>query len=211
MRPWHWFWYDRISLCHSSLFTALPTLSASSYLYISYLRHVYYRTTEHKEWILCNEIVHFCYRLNRLSGARRDGKPVRYRRPSTMMIWYPKLVLTRPEVTGLSTVEGVSWKAASWKGPTMLPRVIHPRLPPAEQRKDELTEPCQATHDIPLALSSEYSCATLLNDWPSWIRIRGKEIEWMGESTRASMESNLDLLQCFSGFWMFLAKDVSNV
>ncbi|PPQ81506.1 hypothetical protein CVT26_011649 [Gymnopilus dilepis] len=48
-----------------------------------------------------------------------------------MIMWYPKFVLTRPDVIGLSTVDGVSANAASWKGPTILPRVIQPRLPPA--------------------------------------------------------------------------------
>ena len=36
---------------------------------------------------------------------------------------------------GLSTVDGVRANAASWKAPTILPRVIHPKLPPAEQHK----------------------------------------------------------------------------
>ena len=31
---------------------------------------------------------------------------------------------------GLSTVDGVRANAASWKAPTILPRVIHPKLPP---------------------------------------------------------------------------------
>ena len=73
-------------------------------------------------------------------GERRPTKMVyveenhtSYRRPSTMMMWYPKFVFTRV-VVGLSTVDGVSWNAASWKAPTMLPRVIHPRFPPTIRR-----------------------------------------------------------------------------
>lgn len=34
-----------------------------------------------------------------------------------MMIWYPKLVLTKGEVTGLSTVDGCNANAASWNAP----------------------------------------------------------------------------------------------
>lgn len=55
------------------------------------------------------------------------------RRPSTIIMWYPKFVLTRDETMGLSTVDGVRANAASWKAPTILPRAIHPKLPPAEQ------------------------------------------------------------------------------
>ena len=55
------------------------------------------------------------------------------RRPSTIIMWYPKFVLMRDEIMGLSTVDGVRANAASWKAPTILPRVIHPKLPPAEQ------------------------------------------------------------------------------
>jgi len=38
-------------------------------------------------------------------------------RPSTMMIWYPKLVLTKGDITGLSTDDGCNANAASWNGP----------------------------------------------------------------------------------------------
>ena len=38
---------------------------------------------------------------------------------------------------GLSTEEGVSANAASWKAPTILPLVIHPRLPPTEESRCE--------------------------------------------------------------------------
>lgn len=63
---------------------------------------------------------------------------VYHRRPSTMMMWYPKLVLTSDETMGLSTVDGVRANAASWKAPTMLPLTIHPKLPPAVQLSDDL-------------------------------------------------------------------------
>lgn len=65
-------------------------------------------------------------------------KYVYYRRPSTMMMWYPKLVLTSDETMGLSTTDGVRANAASWKAPTMLPLTIHPKLPPAVQMSDDL-------------------------------------------------------------------------
>ena len=48
---------------------------------------------------------------------RRNKDHICYRRPSTMMMWYPKLVLTSDERIGLSTVDGCSAKAASWNGP----------------------------------------------------------------------------------------------
>lgn len=73
-------------------------------------------------------------------------------RPSTMITWYPKFVLTKGDKMGLSTVDGVRANAASWNAPfmtdkfrlsesvndklltTMDPRTIQPRLPPAGTR-----------------------------------------------------------------------------
>ena len=55
---------------------------------------------------------------------------------------------------------------------TMLPRVIHPRLPPAGCQdvivKINVLRLRSGYDNEPLALSSEYSCATLSNLWPSW-------------------------------------------
>jgi len=70
---------------------------------------------------------------------------------------------------GLSTVDGVRANAASWNEPTMLPLVIQPRLPPARYNgiEGKLSHLIKVG-DTPLALSSEYSCATLLNAWPSY-------------------------------------------
>jgi len=61
-----------------------------------------------------------------------------------MIMWYPKPVFARA-VMGLSTVDGVSWNAASWKAPTMVPRVIHPKLPPAIRRDQRKRRPFEGT------------------------------------------------------------------
>ena len=114
---------------------------------------------------MCNfEILFSAYKMWLLSGQR---VAIGQRLPSTIIMWYPKFVLTRDETMGLSTVDGVRANAASWKAPTILPRVIHPKLPPA----DNIIS-CECSNGgysciIPFALSSEYSCATLLKDWPS--------------------------------------------
>ena len=48
----------------------------------------------------------------------------RYFFPSTIMMWYPNLVLTGGSVyTGLPREETGRAKAASWNGPTIEPRV----------------------------------------------------------------------------------------
>lgn len=50
--------------------------------------------------------------------------------PSTMIMWYPNLVLTGGSVyTGLSMLLTGRANAASWNGPTMEPLVIQPRSP----------------------------------------------------------------------------------
>lgn len=43
----------------------------------------------------------------------RSHRYIVHRRPSTIMIWYPKFVLTSEERTGLSTEDGVNANAAS--------------------------------------------------------------------------------------------------
>ena len=71
----------------------------------------------------------------------------------------------------------------------MEPRVIQPRLPPA------------------LALSSEYSCATLSNLWPSFNTVTNKDFR----GREMSGHVYLNLLKRLQGSRMFLAQDVANI
>jgi len=67
-----------------------------------------------------------------------------------MMTWYPKLVLTKGETIGLSTVDGCNANAASWNAPySQLEKVIRGRLPSGSYHHTSPYHPPKAAASCP--------------------------------------------------------------